>query len=432
MRGSRIVLWTVVVLVVLAVIVAGAYALASAESEIAPVARPDPQSFDKKLVERGRVLANYGDCTACHTRADGPPFAGNFALRTPFGVMYTSNITPDPETGIGTWSKEAFRRAMKDGVGRSGRHLYPAFPYDHFTKVNNDDIDAIYAYLMGAVAPVKEATREHELGFPYNIRAGLYFWKALYLDKTPWQPDPSKDAEWNNGAYLVEGLGHCGACHTPRNFLGAETTPTYGGGYAEGWWAPPINKDSLSQQPWTKVEMVTYLMDGWHARHGMAAGPMTPVVNALHKQNEIDVFAIAAYVMTLREGDQPIDAAAVRTAALKKEWGHPEAPAVPEEQREGARVFQAYCAQCHRSGGATIPLALQTSLHAPDASTVAHVIGGGIVPPQGALGRSMPAFGAHMKEAEMIELVKFVRARFGPGSAWSDVDAAVRAARGGH
>ena len=194
---------------------------------------------------------------------------------------------------------------MKDGVDRKGNHLYPAFPYDHFTKVKDADIDAIYAYLMAAIEPVQETTRGHDFGFPYNIRATLAVWKALFLDKTPFKPDPSKDAEWNEGAYLVEGLGHCAACHSPRNFMGARTTPDYGGGSAEGWYAPPLNKDNLSQQPWTKVELVVYLMDGWHARHGMAAGSMTPVVDAMHKQNEIDVFAIAAYVRRCAQARKP-------------------------------------------------------------------------------------------------------------------------------
>jgi mono/diheme cytochrome c family protein len=240
-------LWTVAGLVLAA---AAGFAFLAYQPEIAAVARPDPASIDKALVERGRVLANYGDCTACHTRPDGPPFAGNLPLKTPFGTIYTSNITPDAETGIGTWSKEAFRRSMKDGVDRRGHHLYPAFPYDHFTKVKDADIDAIYAYLMAAIEPVRETTRGNDFGFPFNIRATVAVWKALFLDKTPFRPDPSKDAEWNEGAYLVEGLGHCGACHTPRNFMGARTTPTYGGGSAEGWYAPPLNKDNLSQQPW--------------------------------------------------------------------------------------------------------------------------------------------------------------------------------------
>jgi mono/diheme cytochrome c family protein len=408
-------LWAVLALVVAA---AAGFAVLAYQPEMAAVAPPDPGSFDKALVERGRVLANYGDCTACHTRPDGPPFAGNFPLKTPFGTIYTSNITPDPETGIGTWSKEAFRRSMKDGVNRKGHHLYPAFPYDQFTKVKDADIDAIYAYLMAAVAPVRETTRENDFGFPFNIRATLGVWKALFLDKAPFQPDPSKDAAWNEGGYLVEGLGHCAACHSPRNFLGARTTPAYGGGSAEGWYAPPLNKDNLSQQPWTRLELVTYLMDGWQAKHGMAAGPMTPVVDALHKQTEIDVFAIAAYVETLRAGEKPIDQAAVRNAALRLEWGNPHAPPVPEEFRAGAKVFEARCAQCHRSNGATVPLALQTSIHAPVSDSVVQVIRDGIRPPTGALGRSMPALGAQMTDAEITALVKFLRGRFSARAPW--------------
>jgi mono/diheme cytochrome c family protein len=415
LRIRRIALWTVAALVLA---VAAGFAFLAYQPEIAAVARPDPASFDKALTERGRVLANYGDCTACHTRPDGPAFAGNLPIKTPFGTIYTSNITPDPETGIGTWSKEAFRRSMKDGVDRKGNHLYPAFPYDHFTKVKHTDIDAIYAYLMAAVEPVRETTRGNDFGFPFNIRATLAVWKALYLDKTPFRPDPSKDAEWNEGGYLVEGLGHCGACHTPRNFMGARTTPAYAGGSAEGWFAPPLNKDNLSQQPWSKVELVVYLMDGWHANHGMAAGPMTPVVNALHKQNEIDVFAIAAYVGTLRSGEQPIDAAAARTAALKLEWGHPDAPPVPSEVSEGAKLFETRCAQCHRSKGATVPLALQTSVHAPVPDSVVEVIRNGISPPTGALGRSMPAFGSQLSDAEITALAKFLRARFSTQPPW--------------
>jgi nicotinate dehydrogenase subunit B len=217
---------------------------------------------------------------------------------------------------------------------------------------------------------------------------------------------------------LVEGLGHCAACHSPRNRMGARTTPAYGGGGAEGWFAPPLDKENLSQQPWSKNELVVYLMDGWQAGHGMAGGPMTPVVNALHKQNEIDVFAIAAYVGTLRAGEKPIDQAAVRAAAQKLEWGHPEAPAVPSEFTEGAKVFAARCAQCHHHNGATVPLALETSIQAPVADSVRQVIQNGITPPTGALGRSMPAFGPQMSPAETAALVRFLRARFGKGEAW--------------
>jgi mono/diheme cytochrome c family protein len=415
MRMTRTVLWTAVGLLVVGAV---SFSVLAYKPEIATVDRPDPASFDRALVERGRVLANYGDCTACHTRPDGPPFAGNFPLRTPFGTIYTSNITPEPETGIGRWSKEAFRRSLKDGVSRKGHHLYPAFPYDQFTKIKDADIDAIYAYLMASVEPVREATRANEFSFPFNIRPTLALWKLLFLDKSPLQPNSSKDAQWNEGAYLVESLGHCAACHSPRNFLGARTTPAYGGGSAEGWYAPPLNKDNLSQQPWTKVEFVTYLMDGWHPKHGMAAGPMTPVVDALHKQNEIDVFAIAAYVGTLRVGEKSIDADAVKAAAVKLEWGNPDAPPVPSEFSEGAKIYQARCVQCHRHNGATVPLALQSSIHAPVPDSVVQVIRNGITPPTGALGRSMPPLGQQMSDAEIAAVVKFLRARFSTQAPW--------------
>jgi nicotinate dehydrogenase subunit B len=213
--------------------------------------------------------------------------------------------------------------------------------------------------------------------------------------------------------------------------MGAETTPTYGGGFAEGWYAPPLNKDNLSQLPWTQNELVIYLMDGWHAKHGMAAGPMTPVVDALYKQNEIDVFNIAAYVATLRTGEKAIDEAAVMTAARKLDWGHPDAPGVPKGHEEGAKIFQARCAQCHNRSGGTVSLALLTSMHAPTADTVAHAIWSGIRPPTGALGRSMPAFGPQLTEAETTALVKFLRARYSDKKAWSGVDSAVKDVRKG-
>ena len=238
--------WTVAGLIVAGV---AGFAVLAYQPEIAAIARPDPASFDKALVERGRVLANYGDCTACHTRPNGPPFAGNFPLRTPFGTIYTSNITPDPETGIGTWSKDAFRRALKDGVSRTGHHLYPAFPYDQFTKVKGADIDAIYAYLMAAVAPVRETTQGNDFGFPFNIRATLAVWKALFLDKAPLRPDPAQDDAWNEGAYLVQGLGHCAPATAPAISWGRgprlpmAAAPRKGGTYHR--WTRTTSRSSL-------------------------------------------------------------------------------------------------------------------------------------------------------------------------------------------
>ena len=292
-------------------------------------------------------------------RAGRAAFAGNLPLKTPFGTIYTSNITPDTETGIGTWSKEAFRRAMKDGVDRKGHHLYPAFPYDHFTKVKDADIDAIYAYLMAAVEPVRETTRDNELGFPVQHARHARGVEGAVPRQDAVEAGSVKGCRSGTRAPIWSKVSAIAAPAIARATSWVRgRAPAYGGGSAEGWYAPPLNKDNLSQQPWTKIEFVVYLMDGWHAKHGMAAGPMTPVVDALHKQNEIDVFAIAAYVGTLRAGEKPIDASRRADAALRLEWGHPDAPPVPrgiQRGRQGVRsALRAVPSQRwrHRAAGA--------------------------------------------------------------------------------
>src|SRR5579875_1119449 len=177
-------------------------------------------SFDPGIVAKGAQLAAIGSCAVCHTSSRGKPYAGGFPVQTPCGVVYATNITPDRDTGIGTWSEEAFRRAMREGVGRKGTHFYPAFPYDHFTKVTDGDISALYAFLMTR-EPVHQPNRPPQLTFPLNWRIFAAAWQLLFLNTGAYQNDPKQSAEWNRGAYLVEGLGHCGACHTPRNRLGA-------------------------------------------------------------------------------------------------------------------------------------------------------------------------------------------------------------------
>ena len=188
---------------------------------IAAIEPPAPQSFDAALVKRGRDLAALGNCNDCHTVRGGKDFAGGLAVPTPFGTIFSSNITPDAETGIGRWPEAAFRRAMRSGVNRDGQHLYPTFPYDHFTNVNDEDDRALYAYLMTR-QPVRAPARENLLSFPLDQRVVIAGWKLLFLRRGTYQPDSMKSAEWNRGAYLVEGLAHCGSCHTPRNVLGAE------------------------------------------------------------------------------------------------------------------------------------------------------------------------------------------------------------------
>ena len=225
------------------VVVAAAAGLAVAwRQQFAPIARP--VAFDPALIARGAQLAAIGDCAVCHTGTDGTPYAGGRPVQTPYGAVYATNITPDEQTGIGGWSEAAFVRSMHDGVDRAGSFLYPAFPYNHYTHVTQPDLSAIYAFLMtrSAIHAEPPMTR---LPFPLGIRPLMAGWNLLFLDHSPVPVDPARGAEWNRGAYLVEGLGHCGACHTPRNALGAEDQMrAYTGGQADGWDAPGLTAAS--------------------------------------------------------------------------------------------------------------------------------------------------------------------------------------------
>src|SRR3954453_20052583 len=231
---------------------------------IAAIEPPAPQSFDPALVKRGRALAATGNCSDCHTVRGGKSLVGGLPVPTPFGTIYSSKITPDAETGIGGWSEAAFRRAMRSGVDREGRHLYPTFPYDHFVNVSDEDDRALYAYLMTRPAAPQPA-RRNELTFPYNQRFLIAGWKLLFLRQATWQPDAAQSAELNRGGYLVEGLAHCGACHTPRNALGAERkSAQFAGGEADNWHAYAINAQSPSPVPWDAEALFFYLRNGWH------------------------------------------------------------------------------------------------------------------------------------------------------------------------
>jgi len=217
---------------------------------IAAIDPPAPQAFDAALVKRGRELAAIGNCNDCHTVRGGGSFAGGLPVPTPFGTIYSSNITPDAQTGIGRWSEAAFRRAMRSGVDRDGQHLYPTFPYDHFTNVSDEDDATLYAYLMTRPA-VHAPARENALSFPLDQRFVIAGWKLLFLRRGSYQSDSSKSAEWNRGAYLVEGLAHCGSCHTPRNGFGAERpNAQFAGGDVDNWHAYAINAQSPAPVPW--------------------------------------------------------------------------------------------------------------------------------------------------------------------------------------
>ena len=237
-------------------------------------------------LERGRYLVAAGDCAACHTADGGQPFAGGRAIPTPFGTIYSTNITPDKETGIGRWSNQEFYKAMHEGVRRDGKRLYPAFPYPSYTKVGVDDVRAIKAYL-DALPPVKQQNKPSELPWPLSIREVMAGWNALYFHEGTYRTDPNKSAQWNRGAYLVEGLGHCGACHTPKTPLGGpKKNERLEGGYGEHWYASSLTgdlRDGLGA--WSAQEIVEYLKTGSNAK-AAAAGPMAEVGQEFHPASE--------------------------------------------------------------------------------------------------------------------------------------------------
>lgn len=382
-------------------------------------------TFDSQLVAQGRELAGFGDCSVCHTNPrTGQEFAGGLPLETPFGTLYSTNITSHPTTGIGAWSEQAFSRAMREGVGIDGEYLYPAFPYDHFTKITEEDMHALYAYMM-SVEPIEYTPPDNELRFPFNIRLSLAGWNLLFLRQGVFEPDPSQSDEWNRGAYLVEGLGHCGSCHTPRNLMGAEiASRAFGGAIVEGWYAPALNEDSLAAVPWTQVSLVNYLLDGWDKDHGVSAGPMTPVVNHLYDRSEDDGFAIAAYVESLNP-IKPSEAvtAEILAFANEREWDPANIPTFADpDLQAGVEAFEDVCANCHKAGGSTVPLGLTSTMRAPDPRNVIHIFFDGVRPPLGARDHSMPSFGASLTDEDFINVLKFVRAQFTNMPAWEHIE----------
>jgi nicotinate dehydrogenase subunit B len=406
-------------------------ALALPWRSIAPIAPPDPSTWSAATIARGELLAALGDCAVCHTQANGAINAGGRAIETPFGTIYATNITPDVETGIGAWSYPAFERAMREGIHRDGRHLYPAFPYNHFAKATDADLQALYAYLM-TQAPVRAVNRETSLAFPFNLRPLMAGWNALFHSSAAFAPDATKSEAWNRGAYLVEGLGHCGACHSPRNALGAEKAEAYlAGGFAEGWEAPPLTSLSQAPIPWSEDELFAYLRTGESRFHGVAAGPMAPVVKELAALPDADIRAMAVYLGSFNESaigktDQEELAAKLETSTRTRAVS---ASAV------GARLYEGACAVCHQVGGAPLfgarpSLALNSNLHSAVPDNLIQVILHGIAAPASSDLGYMPGFKDSFNDRQVAELVSYLRQQFAPDKpAWTGVDAAVGRAR---
>lgn len=400
---------------------------------IATIARPDASTYSEATIARGRQLAALGDCAVCHTVANGVINAGGRAIETPFGTIYATNITPDVETGIGAWSYPAFERAMREGIHRDGRHLYPAFPYTHFARTSDADLQALYAYLMAQPA-VRTDTPKNDLAFPFNWRPLLAGWNALFHRTGAFEADATKSAVWNRGAYLVEGLGHCGACHSPRNVLGAEKASAYlAGGFAEGWEAPPLTSLSQAPIPWSEDELFAYLRTGESRLHSVAAGPMAPVVKELAALPDQDIRAMAVYLASFNETaiDRPAQealAARLENATLVRAVAA--SPA-------GARLYEGACAVCHAVGGAPLfgsrpSLALNSNLHSAVPDNLIQVILHGIASPVSSDLGYMPAFKDSMNDGQLAELVSYLRQQFAPDKpAWTGVQAAVGRARQG-
>lgn len=436
---ARRILTGVLVIIVLGVIAAGALAW---RSEIDPIDPPAKANFDPALVERGQQLAAVGDCAVCHTARGGRPYAGGFPIPTPFGTIYSTNITPDGETGIGRWSEAAFIRSMREGVARDGSHLYPAFPYTHYTRTSDEDLRALYAFLMTR-EPVKAEAPANELPFPLTFRPVLAGWKLLYLDKGAFTPVEGESEEWNRGAYLVTGLGHCGSCHTPRNALGAEEkTRQFSGGEGEDWHGPALNAQSPAPVPWTKEALVDYLNTGFAQHHGAALGPMAEVTASLQQAPPQDISAMATYLASLN-GEQAADRAAetekVIAFANNRAFGPLPMPttaanAQSENIAEGRQIFVGACAICHHKGGAfpaTRPaeLALSSTVAGPDPRNLIHIILNGVHPPPGAPGLMMPGFDAALTNEQVAALAAFIRDHFSDEPAWDNLDETVRRIR---
>ena len=398
----------------------------------------DLTAEQRTLVERGRYVARLGDCVACHTGSKTAPMAGGLALETPFGKLYSTNITPDKATGMGGYSFAQFDRAMRKGVAADGRNLYPAMPYPSYAKMTEDDMQALYAYLMQGVTPVQAANQPSEMGFPFNQRWGLSLWNWLFLDDTPFQPQAGQSAEWNRGAYLVQGLGHCGACHTPRGIAFQEKTMTsegpngplfLAGETVEGWRALSL------RDLWTPQETAELLKTGRN-RHGSVSGNMVDVVqHSTQYMSDGDLLAIGTYLkalpagkndlpMQVAQGPAPVIAIPARSvgsteALATTAAAHYNVPADLYRTRGGLGYLQ-FCADCHRSDGAGVdgifpPLAGNRSLQSDNASTLIHImLTGWTTPVTQAHSRplTMQAF-AQLGNQEIADILNFTRRNWG-------------------
>jgi mono/diheme cytochrome c family protein len=372
----------------------------------------DPQAFDE--IERGRYLAIVGDCTACHTAPEGALFAGGRKIETPFGIIATPNLTPDYDTGIGSWSDDDFVNALQRGIGKDGLRLYPAMPYPYYTRMSRQDILAIRAYL-NTLKPVRNEVDVNQLPFPFNIRLSMIGWNWLFFTPGEFKPTQGKPEEWNRGAYLVEGPGHCGACHTPKNFLGGDkTSHSLQGGVLQGWFSPNLTGDKrIGVGAWSVEDIVRYLKTGQNT-HAMATGPMSEVItDSTSKLPEDDLRAMAVYLR-----DQPGPEA--------------EQPRIAQDDpvmRQGGVLYTDNCAACHRSDGngtAGLFPALRGNpvVQQKDPTTLLHIVLHGtrnVATDAVPTAPAMPAMSWKLNDDQIAAVLTYVR------NSWGNAAAAVSA-----
>ncbi|WKK17420.1 cytochrome c [Achromobacter insolitus] len=362
------------------------------------------------LVERGRYLALAGNCMACHTSRGGKTLAGGTPIPTPFGTVYGPNITPDEKTGIGAWTADDFWQALHNGKSRDGTLLYPAFPYTEYTRVTRADSDALYAYLR-TVAPISQPNRPPELEFPYDQRALLAAWRALYFKPGAQEADAGKSVQWNRGRYLVEGLGHCAACHTPRNSLGAlRSADTLAGGVIPvlDWYAPPLTNDVETGMGRWSAEDIAALLKTGISKHSSVSGPMAEVVlGSTQHLTDADALAIGVYIKSL-----PATAASTERSR---------AAVAPAAMELGGKIYRQQCVQCHQpagegSGTAWPALAGNPTVTAPSpVNAIRMVLDGGYAPATAANPRphGMPPFGQLLNDSDIAMLVTYIRNSWG-------------------
>ncbi|WP_368621864.1 cytochrome c [Paraburkholderia sp. BR13444] len=411
------------VAVVVALMAAHGLTAHAREPATGAVTAPIAAASDTAAAARGAKLAAIGNCVTCHTATGGPPLAGGLPLQTPFGIIYSTNITPDNETGIGGWTLDAFERAMRHGVSSDGHLLYPAFPYPHFTHLSDADIGSLYAWLMSR-APVNAPAPHNELIFPFGFRPLIAVWNLLYLHTgSEAAPSPTGAPDLARGRYLVESLGHCGACHTPLDRLGAERRDhALQGGTIDGWDAPALTDLASRPTPWTQAQLVGYLRTGLASAHGAAAGPMRPVTRTLADASSSDVEAMAAYLLALPSGGR---------GAPEHPVASPSATSAPVSPAPGggANLFAAACASCHAegapmsNGGARPSLSLSTAVNADSPRNMVRFILDGIDWHESDSEPFMPSFANTFTDAQIAELANYTRERFTARDAWPTLDA---------